>query len=283
MSRTELAPPPTSLDQQVNFFEEQGYLHIPACLDRTTADLLEAEMDRIREACRADRPEVKNLFFPDFVGRSERFAELVDHPAVLPVVAAVLGYNIYLYHSHLGITEQERPTGSELPTPLGWHQDSGRVNLDMETVPRPRLSLKASFWISDVSETDRGNFYIIPGSHRSDTMELPEKGLPERAMAVTAGRGDVVLFDRRLWHARSHNRSPVTRKVLFYGYGYRWIRTKDEMTIPQPLLDAANPVRQQLLGGTGNCNQRYRGEEAPLKEWMEEQGIPTDGPRRPSR
>ena len=48
---------------------------------------------------------------------------------------------------------------------------------------------------------------------------------------MLAKPGTAVFFDRRLWHAPSPNWSEVTRKVLFYGYGYRWIRTKDDMTV----------------------------------------------------
>ncbi|GIT39249.1 MAG: hypothetical protein Ct9H300mP8_04450 [Gammaproteobacteria bacterium] len=29
---------------------------------------------------------------------------------------------------------------------LGWHQDSGRLNLDIESSPRPRISLKVGFF-----------------------------------------------------------------------------------------------------------------------------------------
>jgi ectoine hydroxylase-related dioxygenase (phytanoyl-CoA dioxygenase family) len=31
-----------------------------------------------------------------------------------------------------------------------------------------------------------------------------------------------VLFDRRVWHARSVNRSNLTRKAVFFAYTYRW-------------------------------------------------------------
>ena len=41
-----------------------------------------------------------------------------------------------------------------------WHPDSGRVNIELETDPRPRLSLKVAYFLTDVSEPGRGNFYI---------------------------------------------------------------------------------------------------------------------------
>ena len=48
-------------------------------------------------------------------------------------------------------------------------------------------------------------------------------------LALLAGvkeLGDAVLFDRRLWHRRSRNGSPITRKALFYAYTFRWVRAR---------------------------------------------------------
>lgn len=54
--------------------------------------------------------------------------------------------------------------------PLGFHQNSGRVNADLEISPRPRIPLKVAFWLSDVSEPGRGNFHVVPGSHLTDAI-----------------------------------------------------------------------------------------------------------------
>jgi hypothetical protein len=66
--------------------------------------------------------------------------------------------------------------------------------------------------------------------------------------------GAALLLDRRLWHSRSPNRGPHTRKVIWVGYAYRWLRPKDEMTVAH-LLDGADPVRRQLLGHGSSRNQ----------------------------
>jgi len=39
----------------------------------------------------------------------------------------------------------------------------------------------------------------------------------------------------------------VPRKALFYGYSYRWLRPRDNMT-GNHLLDRCTPIQQQLLG-----------------------------------
>ena len=65
----------------------------------------------------------------------------------------------------------------------------------------------------------------------------------------------------------SPNWSEVTRKVLFYGYG--WIRTKDDMTV-QDLWNQSDPIRRQMLGWGVNCNGHYSpaDEDVPLRVWL---------------
>ena len=164
---------------------------------------------------------------------------------------------------------------------LEWHQDSGRVNIEMETHPRPRLSMKVAYFLTDVSEPGRGNFYIRPGSHLKSDMPVPESEIgrdpregtaddvPDDAMSVCVEPGTAVLFDRRLWHSRSPNHSQMTRKALFYGYGYRWIRPKDEMTV-EPLYERCDPIRRQLLGAATRNNGRYvpSEDDVPLRGWL---------------
>jgi ectoine hydroxylase-related dioxygenase (phytanoyl-CoA dioxygenase family) len=79
----------------------------------------------------------------------------------------------------------------------------------------------------------------------NDSLQLPadRQGQPEGAIPVCVKPGTAVFFDRRLWHSASPNWSDVTRKVLFYGYGYRWIRTKDDMTVPRHIWTLAHIVK----------------------------------------
>jgi ectoine hydroxylase len=160
---------------------------------------------------------------------------------------------------------------------FGWHQDSGRVNQEIECHPRPRLSLKVAYFLSDISRPGRGNFWVVPGSHLCDALERPADGFgqPEGAIPVCVRPGAAVLFDRRLWHAGTPNWSEITRKVLFYGYGYRWIRTKDDMTVSH-LWDRGDPIRRQLLGWGVNANGFYTptDEDVPLRVWLREHDPP---------
>jgi hypothetical protein len=79
------------------------------------------------------------------------------------------------------------------------------------------------------------------------------------------------VLDRRLWHSRSPNFRPQTRKVIWMGYAYRWLRPKDEMTVAH-LIERCHPVRRQLLGYTSSASSADGPEEAddPLRSWLQD-------------
>ncbi|MBC8138233.1 MAG: phytanoyl-CoA dioxygenase family protein [Fibrella sp.] len=259
-------------DDERRTFDETGYLVLEDVLPPARVAALTTLADGIhaREVAEGFDP-AKGLFYPNFIPESPLFQELVDHDRVLPKVWGILGWNIYLYHAHLIVTP---PSGEPVnDKTYGWHQDSGRVNAEIESHPRPRLSLKVAYFLSDTSEPGRGNFWVVPGSHLADTLDRPAGGVgqPDGAVPVLAKPGTAVLFDRRLWHAGTPNGSDVTRKVLFYGYGYRWLRTKDDMTV-QSLWGQSDPVRRQLLGRGVNSNGFYSptDDDVPLRVWLRE-------------
>lgn len=259
-------------DEERHTFDETGILAIEDALRPAQIAELTSIVDQTFEAKRdAGHDPNTALFYPNFIPDSALFADLVDYERILPKVWGILGWNIYLYHAHLIVTPPSGKTADNKT--FGWHQDSGRVNLEMESHPRPRLSLKVAYFLSDTSEPGRGNFWVIPGSHLHDRLERPASGMgqPEGAVPVLAKPGTAVFFDRRLWHTASPNWSDITRKVLFYGYGYRWLRTKDDMTV-QSLWEQSDPVRRQLLGWGTNANGYYSPTDAdvPLRTWLRE-------------
>jgi ectoine hydroxylase len=253
-------------------FDELGYFMVEDALSSQQVAALTDVTDTIFERkVAAGHDTKKALFYPNFIPDHSLYQDLVDYEKILPKVWDILGWNIYLYHAHLIVTP---PTG-EQPNDktFGWHQDSGRTNVEMESHPRPRLSLKVAYFLSDTSQPGRGNFWVVPGSHTWDTLERPADGVgqPEGATPVLAKPGTAVFFDRRLWHTATPNWSNITRKVLFYGYGYRWIRTKDDMTV-QTLWEQSDPIRRQLLGWGVNANGFYSPTDAdvPLRVWLRE-------------
>lgn len=253
------------------FFESAGYLIVEDALDATMTRRLAEAVDRIDARERTAEARGKLLSVPDIIHEDPAFVDLLDWPATFPKVWGVLGWNIYLYHSHLDVTPPADPAA--LAWRVAWHQDSMRVNDEIETHPRPRLSLKVGFYLTDVSRPARGNTLIVPGSHLRDEIDCPADGVtdPAGAEPVCVRPGAALLLDRRLWHSRSPNLWDQTRKVVWLGYGYRWLRPKDQMTVAH-LLPRLDPVRRQLLGDGLSANGAYdpADGDVPLRSWLRE-------------
>ena len=266
-------------DEQLQQFNEQGYLIVENALPHSLVTKLEDRVDRIHQEHLDDKdPTARhtNFFYRDFLGRDQLFVNLLDWHTTFPKVWGILGWNVYSYHSHLIVTPPGSPAELDESGLFRWHQDSGRVNKDMQIHPSPRLAFKIVYWLSDCSEPGRGNFYIIPGSHLCKTIDKPGDGaLPEGAMAVCCKPGDAVFFDGRLWHCRNSNESEITRKGLFIGYAYRWLRSMDGITIPPEIFNKCDPIRRQLLGRATRAGGHFSGKDkdVPLKVWLEEHGI----------
>jgi ectoine hydroxylase len=237
--------PPATSDRELRrfVFEHDGFVRVDNALGpeevaryrRAVADVYE----------RRGRPW-EPLHLLAFIGASPSFVDLLDHPSVIGFVAEILGENIYCYHCHLDV----HPGGEGPSQTWMWHQDGGVINRDLETEPRPRISVKVAWFLTDVSEPGRGNLMVLPGSQRASRIDRPpddDNAIPG-AEPVLARAGDAVVFDRRLWHMRSPNTSPFTREVLFLAYTFRWVRPRDDMAVPAEIRARLSSVQRQLLG-----------------------------------
>ena len=229
-------------------FAQRGYLVFDEMLPPDVVDALVEVSDRVDAEERQKRGvgPYDRLTVRDMVWRDERYLDLVDWPRALPKVWGTLGWNIQIYHTVLAYSPPAEPNNCQVKM-QGWHQDSDRVNHEIESSPRPRISVKMAYFLSDCSEEGRANFWVVPGSHLLDTYEIPDDSLPHNAVPVLVPQGGAVLFDRRIWHSASSNASAIARKALFYGYSYRWLRPRDDQTV-EHLFKRSDPIRRQLLG-----------------------------------
>jgi len=224
--------------------DQDGYVRLPGALDPALVEDLREAVDGVRARHRAGSASA-TLHLLAFLREDRRFVRLLDHRPVIDVVAEALGPNIFMYHAHLDV----HPPEHEPASGWMWHQDGGIQNRDLETSPRPRMSVKVAYFLTDVSAPGRGNFVVLPGSHVRNAIQRPAAGndLPG-AVPILAEPGDAVVFDRRLWHMRSPNRSALTRKALFLAYTYRWVRPRDDLRLPGDIVEDLTPVQRQLAG-----------------------------------
>ncbi|WP_229071451.1 phytanoyl-CoA dioxygenase family protein [Actinoplanes sp. DH11] len=269
--------------QEREAFDRDGYIVVPSVLSESEVEagraaILGAYENGKRNGTLGPTGALHQL--SPIAGVPE-LAFLLDHPKAFKYIWSLLGWNIHVYHSHIDVHPQIHEKQKDW---WHWHQDGGRQNREIETDPRPMLSVKLAYWFSDVSETGRGNFTVLPGSHKTNWLPgPPSRGVswpqPEGATQITANAGDLVVFDRRIWHARSDNYSDITRVGAFFGYTPRWIAIRDEVAdLPEkPFWNDLNPVQQQLLGGFGKGDGDHQWghypESTPLYGALKERGL----------
>ena len=257
--------------QQLDTFNNDGYLVVEDALSPEMVQRLTQAVDRIGDEERERKDLDPHQLLDKFrvVIEDDIFLELLDWPKTFPLVWDILGWNIQLYISHLIIYPPEREK-VELGTG-GWHQDGGRPVREMER-PQPRLSLKISYWLSDVASPSNGAMQIIPGSHKLEALPPSSDLDDENVLDLCVKAGTAVLFDRRMWHRRGLNTSSTSRKVLFFGYSYRWLRGLDFNLMPEDVLKKCDPIRRQLLGDGADIKGWWQPTEAdvPLRTWLQE-------------
>lgn len=267
-------------------FDERGYIVVDNLLTEDQMQALEKACDRV-DAEEREKREVgphDRLTVRDVMWRDPSLLDLVDLPTTLPRVWELLGWNIQIYHTVIAYSPPE-PTETRDARHLGWHQDSGQLNLDLEYTPRPMVSLKVAWFLSDCMEEGMANFWVVPGSQLRDFDRSGDRSVaPPGAEPVFVPRGGAVIFDRRIWHTATANASDVTRKAIFYGYSYRWLRPRDDQKVDH-LIEQSDPIRRQLLGHGPTGGFGYTSpsdEDVPLREWIREHvGEDALAPRRP--
>ncbi len=269
-------------DEQRADFDRDGYLVIRDAIPPELLERLIEAQDRVY-AQQKDQgllnPTDQSMHLMGFLHRDKVFLELLELPSVFPLVWGILGWNIHAYHHHIdvhpGVSKDVRKTWR-------WHQDGGRQNLEIETEPvRPLLSIRTVYYLSDLSEPGRGNFMCIPGSHKTSRLPRPEDpagdfAQPPDAIEVCANKGDVMIFDRRIYHGRSDNYSAISRRCLFIGWTYRWIAAHEERILApgHPWWNELTPIQQQLLGaGKDSLSFWGIGDTYPLREYLDERGL----------
>jgi len=258
-----------SIVSDKDFFMTNGYLLLKNVLAKSQISSLSSTADYLWDKHRDyQEPGAKLELDSSVLGEQWEILDLVDNRAVLDVVYAVMGPNIKV--SYFGL--MVNPPQSFEKKAMDYHQDGGRVNFDMNEISsRPMLSMKAAYWLTDGTEIGRGNFCLIPRSQGID--KLRDKSHPhpdEKIFLVSAG--DVILFDRRVWHARKANHSLDIRKVLFYDYTFRWMENKSIHAIPKEFLEKFSDLKQQLLLNETNLWKNFatKDENLPLNKLNKE-------------
>jgi len=223
--------------EQVNFYREHGYLHIPAVFNAAEIDELSDEMDRLvqdwaltnagwtgpwRQAYMNPETEkqAKLTSMHDLHFYSDAWCRAVTHPRLAEAMSDLLGPNVELHHSTMHI----KPPQAGHPFPM--HQDNPFYEHENGQYVDVLVHLDDTFH-------ENGEIRFLDGSHKLGALEhitrLPDGSpctphLPvdeyrlEETVPVPAMRGDVVVFNIFTIHGSYLNTTREPRRLVRVGY-----------------------------------------------------------------
>jgi len=183
--------------------------------------------------------------------RGEIFEQLLDHAPIVDLAEFILGANCHVIANTSIITHKHEGIDS-------WHVDEElfppiQNGTELPSVIQaPVYIITCLYYLTDVT-ADMGPTQLVPGSHRSG--KEPDKALnykEQGPVSILAKAGDCLLFNGQTWHRGARNESDNPRIVQQVIYGKRWISQRFypfiNYTMPQHIIDRANPRRKRLLG-----------------------------------
>ena len=203
--------------------EEQGYCVVPNVLD-------EAELTSVREAFRAATEEMTrrglvvfdprldpnphNIRVNNLPDMDPVFVELLRHPAVLPIVHALVGEDALV--SNFSANVALPGSGS-----MNIHSDQALV----APAPWNDCWLMNVIWCLDPVRAENGGTLHIPGSHRYRVRDDVPPIETRELKSFTAPAGSIIIMDGRLWHTSGVNvTADEQRALLFALYSRNFLR-----------------------------------------------------------
>ncbi len=222
--------------EQIDYFNENGYLRIPQVYTPEEIGAMERELDQLiqdwattnmgwtgpwRHVYMSPDVEQRSMLthLHDLHFYSEAWCRAVTHPRLTEALADLLGPNVELHHTTLHI----KPPETGMPFPL--HQDS------------PFYQHKGFGYVDaivhlDDTNDENGCLRFVPGSHKQGHIEhitevngepcsphLPtDQWRLEDTVACPAQAGDVVAFSIYTVHGSYINRTDRLRRLVRLGY-----------------------------------------------------------------
>ena len=224
-------------EEQVAFYHEHGYLHLPAVFAADEIAAMAAELDWMIDTWASKGPgwsgPWRRVYMPAAVEKRSRLVALHDlhryskawcdavtHPALTAAIAHLIGPNVELHHTTL----HAKPPESGHPFPL--HQDWAFYQHENGRYVDCLIHL-------DDTADDNGCIRFLDGSHKGGAREHVVRNadgspctphLPTDSwrladtVPVVAQRGDVVAFSIHAIHGSRINTTSRMRRIVRVGY-----------------------------------------------------------------
>lgn len=201
--------------QQIDFFNANGYLSYDRIIEGNELEMLRAEYDRLfREFNGTNLSDNKSgqrmLQIMGVQTRSILFNKLVYDARILDVVADLMGPSIQLFH------DQALFKPAHTGGPVLWHQDNAYWQC------RPASLVSCWMTLDDVTK-ENGAMQVIPGSHLKPVWHAPDKdallvdssGQFDASQAVTVNlpAGGCMFHHCQTLHYTQPNTTPNQRRA----------------------------------------------------------------------
>jgi ectoine hydroxylase-related dioxygenase (phytanoyl-CoA dioxygenase family) len=225
----------SELNQDIERFDDLGYLVVPEVLTRDEAEVLWHATEALEPVPHRDRL-IRN---ERTLLRDRRFFDVVTNPRLVDAAQRLVGPDVQaLDHVLLELTPGAGPDRS-------WHTDFAYVGA-------PLLVVTANVYLQDMDD-ESGPLYCLPGSHQERRLGTGEKiSEPiDGELKLHFPAGTAVVFHSNLLHTGSRNRTNRPRRLLFHFYGHYWMKRLDdfyETPLPAYVRESDDPLVRQLFG-----------------------------------
>lgn len=230
-------------------FDTQGFVHLPGLLDPALTGRVRSAFDavRARHAAQTAQSRARGARFvdlPAILDADPVFVDLVDLPALLPLLRATVGEDLALNETSARLFFP----GPTFTSPF--HSDVTNV-LGVNHAHTPNFLVKLHVFFEDLLP-EQGCLAFIPGSQHFPPQHVnPHRATLAKSSAVTRvvpRAGDAVLFNTHVLHMAEDNRTEQVRTSLIYTYGHFWMKPYASALPADRERFADSPVRQQLFG-----------------------------------
>ncbi|TVY05420.1 phytanoyl-CoA dioxygenase family protein [Paenibacillus cremeus] len=212
-------------EDQVKFYQEQGYLLVKGVFNSEEVETLRGSVDTFLQRAAASKydrshawqgdylppEELKKLVlkgFHDVQYHDAAFMRMITQPNLVHIFTKLIGDNVQLHHTKMMVKPPEK--GAAFPM----HQD-------YPYFPHSKHSMMLASIHLDPTNEENGCVHVIPGSHKQGPLPhvgshyLNHKEYPiDSGIPCFAEPGDVLFFNYLTIHGSPINRSDRFRRNI---------------------------------------------------------------------
>ncbi|MCH9631816.1 MAG: hypothetical protein S4CHLAM6_01340 [Chlamydiae bacterium] len=224
--------------QLLNEFDEKGLVVVPNVLNLETVGLLKQEL--------LDAIKLQNTEYPDVPDKGmvhncmlygNEMCKLLSQPTMHEYLSKLLSPTCILYaYQSSSLLPGKTNYGSRI------HVDTPRFIKDYIT------NIGVIFPLNDFT-LENGATHYLEGSHKSPDVPTDEE-FYKKASRGTCKKGDMILFNARLFHAAGKNLSNDSRHAITINVCRSYMRQRFDFPklVPQKIIDELDETGKRFLG-----------------------------------